>query len=249
MSDTTRGVDSPHSAKLNLRLAGLVGVPENHPSTPQQISVTLPARSKDPRPTHPFGRSVTGSPTMSIGSSSLSGPPGRSATSASEDAVRGAVDQWPIKDALLSKRLVLVEDCLQLIDGFPIRVWDDLPSSAIIVPIANDSDEGTPTAVLVIGLSIRRPFDEDYESFIHVLRLQLASGLAAVRSYEAERQRIEELAALDRAKSMLFSNVSHELRTPLTLVAGPLDDLLSEIPDGPKRENLLMARRNVYVLT
>lgn len=183
---------------------------------------------------------------MSIGSS-LSGPPGRSGTPASEDAVRGAVDQWPLKDALLSKRLVLVEDCLQLIDGFPIRVWDDLPSSAIIVPIANDSDEGTPTAVLIIGLSIRRPFDEDYESFIHVLRLQLASGLAAVRSYEAERQRIEELAALDRAKSMLFSNVSHELRTPLTLVSGPLDDLLSEIPDGPKRENLVMARRNVYV--
>jgi hypothetical protein len=46
----------------------------------------------------------------------------------------------------------------------------------------------------------------------HVLRLQLASGIAAVRSYEAERQRIDELAALDRAKSMLFSNVSHELR-------------------------------------
>lgn len=46
----------------------------------------------------------------------------------------------------------------------------------------------------------------------HVVRLQLASGIAAVRSYEAERQRIEELAALDRAKSMLFSNVSHELR-------------------------------------
>jgi signal transduction histidine kinase len=77
--------------------------------------------------------------------------------------------------------------------------------------------------------------------------LQLASGLAAVRSYEAERQRIDELAALDRAKSLLFSNVSHELRTPLTLVAGPLDDLVAETPDGPKKENLIMARRNVYV--
>ena len=33
-----------------------------------------------------------------------------------------------------------------------------------------------------------------------MLRLQLASGITAVKSYEAERQRIEELAALDRAK-------------------------------------------------
>lgn len=81
------------------------------------------------------------------------------------------------------------------------------------------------------------------------LRLQLASGLAAVRSYEAERQRIDELAALDRAKSLLFSNVSHELRTPLTLLAGPLDDLLAESPEGPKREMLVMARRNVRRLT
>lgn len=52
----------------------------------------------------------------------------------------------------------------------------------------------------------------------HVLRLQLASGIAAVRSYEAERQRVDELAALDRAKSMLFSNVSHELRYVIALL-------------------------------
>ena len=70
-----------------------------------------------------------------------------------------------------------------------------------------------------------------------------------MRSYEAERQRIEELAALDRAKSLLFSNVSHELRTPLTLLAGPLDDLLAESPEGAKREMLIMARRNVRRLT
>lgn len=75
------------------------------------------------------------------------------------------------------------------------------------------------------------------------------SGLTAVKSYEAEQQRIEELAALDRAKSLLFSNVSHELRTPLTLLAGPLDDLLGETPDGPKKEMLVMARRNVRRLT
>jgi hypothetical protein len=55
---------------------------------------------------------------------------------------------------------------MQLIQGFPIRVWDDLPTSAVIVPISNDSDDGALGAVLVIGLSIRRPFDDDYESFI-----------------------------------------------------------------------------------
>jgi hypothetical protein len=61
---------------------------------------------------------------------------------------------------------VLVEDCSSLIEGFPVRVWDELPNAAVVVPIANDSDEGIPSAVIVIGLSIRRPFDDDYEAFL-----------------------------------------------------------------------------------
>jgi hypothetical protein len=104
---------------------------------------------------------------MSTGSSiSGAAPHSASAAPGSDDEMRGAVDSWPIRDALISKRLVLVEDCMQLIQGFPIRVWDDLPTSAVIVPISNDSDDGALGAVLVIGLSIRRPFDDDYESFI-----------------------------------------------------------------------------------
>jgi signal transduction histidine kinase len=32
-------------------------------------------------------------------------------------------------------------------------------------------------------------------------------------------------------------------------VAGPLDDLMGEMPEGPKKESLIMARRNVRRLT
>jgi PAS domain S-box-containing protein len=35
-----------------------------------------------------------------------------------------------------------------------------------------------------------------------------------------------QLAELDRAKTIFFSNVSHELRTPLTLILGPIEDAL-----------------------
>jgi hypothetical protein len=155
--------------KLTLRLAGAVGIPEGHSSTPNTISIQMPAKSgRDSRATvGPFAHGIMGSPTMST-HSSISGGPAYSAGAAppSDDDVRGAVGAWPIRDALISKRLVLVEDCMQLIEGFPIRVWDDLPTSAVIMPISNDSDDGALGAVLVIGLSIRRPFDDDYESFI-----------------------------------------------------------------------------------
>ena len=155
--------------KLTLRLAGAVGIPDGHPSTPNTISIQMPAKSgRDSRaPAGPFAHGITGSPTMST-HSSISGAPPHSASAAppSDDDMRGAAESWPFRDALISKRLILVEDCMQLIQGFPIRVWDDLPTSAVVMPISNDSDDGALGAVLVIGLSIRRPFDDDYESFI-----------------------------------------------------------------------------------
>nr|XP_031864018.1 uncharacterized protein CI109_000662 [Kwoniella shandongensis]KAA5531090.1 hypothetical protein CI109_000662 [Kwoniella shandongensis] len=251
--------DQSDAVKVNVRLAGAIGIPDGHPSTPSHFSLTLRDRSRSNAAAFAQG-GVAGSPTLSMTSSLSSAVPAISLTD-SNTSQSDQMLQWPIRDALQAGRMIMVEDCSSLIQDFPIRVWDELPNAAVIVPINNDSDDGIPSAVLVLGLNIRRPFDEDYESFIRILqedhtlkrlirlRLQLASGIAAVRSYEAERQRIDELAALDRAKSMLFSNVSHELRTPLTLVSGPLDDLLLETKDGPKKEMLLMARRNVRRLT
>jgi len=72
----------------------------------------------------------------------------------------------------------------------------------------------------------------------------MASNLAAVRSYQDDLQRIDDLNSLDRAKSVLFSNVSHELYSPLTLISGPLDDVISQMESGPQRNSLVLARGN-----
>lgn len=68
-----------------------------------------------------------------------------------------------------------------------------------------------------------------------------------MRLYQADQQRIDDLASLDSAKSALLSNVSNELFTPITLISGPLDDLLAEMSEGPKLNMVQTARRNVYV--
>ncbi|WWC63422.1 uncharacterized protein I303_106024 [Kwoniella dejecticola CBS 10117] len=238
--EMTKEIDPSSGVRATVRLAGAVGIPENHPTTPSSLTVSVRSRARSSLASL---RNGPRSPSLSI-SSFMSNAPLTSNSAYSEaDEDEESMKIWPIKEALLKNRLVMVENCESMIAGFPIRVWDELPNAAVVVPIANESDDGVPSAVMILGLNLKRPFDEDYESFI------LASGIAAVRSYEAEQQRVEELAALDRAKSLLFSNVSHELRTPLTLIAGPLDDLLQETAEGPKRENLVMARRNVRRLT
>jgi signal transduction histidine kinase len=183
-------------------------------------------------------------------------------------------DQWPLAEALRSQRPILVGDCAKLIEGYPVRVWDELPTSAIVLPISS-SDGSSPSTVLVIGISCRLPFGTDYQAFFvsacHQplltvaasvrracpltctanirLRLQLSSLYGAARYTEEEAKRAEDLVDLQRAQKLLFANVSHELVTPLSLVAGPLDDVLAEMPAGRQRDGLNMARRNVQRLS
>ncbi len=61
---------------------------------------------------------------------------------------------------------------------------------------------------------------------------QIATAIQNVRAAEEERQRLEALAEIDRAKTAFFSNVSHEFRTPLTLMLGPVEDLLAKSYTG-----------------
>src|SRR6185436_15075745 len=85
-----------------------------------------------------------------------------------------------------------------------------------------------PYGYFVAGISARRELDDDYRTFLQLIASNIANAIANIRALEGERQRAAELAELDRAKTIFFSNVSHEFRTPLTLMLGPLDDLLAK---------------------
>lgn len=229
---------STFTSSVHAKLVGTVGVPAGHPSaTSTNFTLPSPRESLVARNAIVFRQS---SPAMS--SSSLGA--GTMASIADEEMSSPAAEFWPLREALVTRRPVFVSDCSTLIAGYPLRHWDELPESAIVIPIMNDSGGDVPPVLLVLGLNLRRPFDEDYEGFCHLLRAQLASGVAAVRSFEAERARLDEMAALDKARTKMYSTISHETKTPLSMILLAADDMLDQEPAGPKKQLMTTIRRN-----
>ncbi|MEP6985257.1 MAG: response regulator, partial [Chloroflexota bacterium] len=153
---------------------------------------------------------------------------------------------WPLRQAAVSGQAILIDDVEKRFGTFSSGPWPESITKAIALPIIRLGQEQTQ-AVLIIGISPRRAFDENYQNFLTLVVGQISTAITKAHAYEEERKRSEGLAELDRAKTEFFSNVSHEFRTPLTLMLNPLQELANEA-DGvlseAQRENVEIAQRN-----
>ncbi|WP_080597858.1 MULTISPECIES: ATP-binding protein [Pseudomonas syringae group] len=155
----------------------------------------------------------------------------------------------PFEQAMTASEPLSVSGLKALFKDTACGPYEEAPDQAFLLPIHVPGVE-LPIAIVVMGASSRLPMNDSYRVFYSLLRATLAAGYANARTYEEERQRVEALAALDKAKINFFSNVSHEFRTPLTLMLGPLEDALMQSHElsDTQRERLTIAHRNALRL-
>jgi hypothetical protein len=129
-------------------------------------------------------------------------------------------------------------------DLFITRDHRPKPRRALASTISRSSTE--PVAgFFVAGVNDEFVFDSSHRSFLELITLGVGRSVGAARAREAEREQARSIAALERAKTALFSNASHELRTPLALILGPLDQLLDDASlPASAREPVGVARRS-----
>ncbi len=137
---------------------------------------------------------------------------------------------WPFSAVINAMHPIKVSDLNNKVGRLPGGIWPESPDLAIVLPIISDAKE-KPIGVFVAGISPRQLYNADYKSFFDMVVGHIAKALDTVRSYEEQKRRAEELAKIDHAKTLFFTNVSHEFRTPLSLMLGPLADSLADKTD------------------
>lgn len=90
---------------------------------------------------------------------------------------------------------------LGLIQGLEWRGFGDPCTTIVVFPVIPNTAAEAVTGFIVLGVNPRRPYDDDYQLFVHLLSRQLATSMASAVLFEEEikrGQRAARLAALDR---------------------------------------------------
>ena len=227
---------------INMVLKGSVGTNSPNPTVEQEITVNIPQRLLrkkhfQSKATQIFDEQDEAFDRRSSAvSSELTNHTEIGEINSSQEP------RWPIREAIVSGKIVFVEDTSTLTRGFELRSWERLPQSAVVIPLSQKSSR-IPNGVLILGLNVHQPWGGPYRDWISTLRLSLADMLAAVKAFEMESNQRDAAKALADAMSNFLSNAAHELKSPLTLLVGPIEDIVNTSQENYTKKLAKTARK------
>ena len=166
--------------------------------------------------------------------------------------VRNGHPAWPLGSVLTAntdRSSLLLDDVAKRFPGAVFAHNERRPTSAMLLPLRPVASE-PPAGALICGLNPNLVVDDAYRGFLELVASRVSASIAEAQVRQHERDRLQRLADLDRAKTEFFSNVSHEFRTPLTLLLAPLEELSrreTQLPE-PVGEELRVAARHARQL-
>ncbi|KAH8809098.1 M40J, histidine kinase-group XI protein [Xylogone sp. PMI_703] len=143
---------------------------------------------------------------------SLGVPAGHNAAPTRIDLNRSKGGFIPVfREAMKTRepKILDIEDGIlaDLIDGLEWRGFGEPCRQSVVCPIRPTTSENV-MGFLMIGVNPRRPYDDDYKSFISLLNRQLATSLASVTLFEEE---INRGYAVAQAATIEHFKLSEEL--------------------------------------
>jgi two-component system phosphate regulon sensor histidine kinase PhoR len=139
-------------------------------------------------------------------------------------------------DSLLVMREMFRNQASQVIQDVPGPEGDQMPPAmrepmrraGIVSHMHTPFGVGAELMGFIAAERLRpgHPWTDAEVRAVESIAADLGRGLHHARLYEDENRLVEELKAVDRAKSDFVATVSHELRTPLSSVTGYIEMLL-----------------------
>ncbi len=121
----------------------------------------------------------------------LSDGAGRLPETVSPDEERAGAS-WPIASVLRTRRAAPTLELASLGLELPSGPWPEPASQAVVLPV-RAAAHASLAAVLIAGVSPRRPFDAAYQAFFELVAGHIGTALVDARAYEEERRRAEAL--------------------------------------------------------
>lgn len=109
---------------------------------------------------------------------------------------------WPIAEVVRTGQPRLITDLSSRFGTLHPKGWPEPVRAAMILPLAG-SGKVRAHGALVMGLSPRRPIDDEYRGFFDLVAMQVSAALSNAHAHELERQRIDALSEMSRVRKEL----------------------------------------------